>query len=439
MTGGDIHPAHWQLHGMLIRRIAGVAVLAAAVLGALVYLLEQGRMREVAVDLAVQRAAQFSALAGDAIAVRDDVQARLDRFAVGRLPQRDGRIVAARITDAAGAPLADFLSPDYALRAAAAAFLAESPPTAGEGAEPRGRAVEIAAVRHFFVQLPMQGADGRALGRLTAVFAPSAVYLAELQHRIWRTAGAAIAVVLLTAAILYPLILRLMRRVTALSAKLLDANLEMLSVLGSAIAKRDTGTDAHNYRVTIYSVRLAEAAGFDPRAIQALIKGAFLHDVGKIGIPDHILLKPGKLTDEEYAEMKKHVAYGLDIVRRAAWLADAGAVVGCHHERFDGGGYDGHIKADAIPVIARVFMIADVFDALTSRRPYKEPLAFDAAMGILEHSRGTHFDPLLLDAFADIARPLHDRLANRDDDHPRQELQRILTRYFKQDLEALLI
>lgn len=105
----------------------------------------------------------------------------------------------------------------------------------------------------------------------------------------------------------------------------------------------------HRYRVSIYSVRLAEAVGLDAQAIQAPIKGAFLHDVGKIGVPDHILLKPGKLNDEEYAEMEKHVAHGLDIVHRAAWLADAEAVVGYHHEKYGGGGYDGQLKTDAIP------------------------------------------------------------------------------------------
>ena len=224
-----------------------------------------------------------------------------------------------------------------------------------------------------------------------------------------------------------------------LSASLLDANLEMLGVLGSAIAKRDADTDAHNYRVTVYSVRLAEAARLDTHTIQALIKGAFLHDVGKIGTPDHILLKPGKLTEEEYAVMREHVAHGRDIVRRAAWLSDAEAVVGYHHEKYDGTGYDERLTADGIPIVARVFAIADVFDALTSRRPYKDALPFDTAMEILERDRGTHFDPKRLDAFAAIARALHDTLANRDDDLPRQEVRRIAARYFKQDLEALLV
>jgi HD-GYP domain-containing protein (c-di-GMP phosphodiesterase class II) len=288
------------------------------------------------------------------------------------------------------------------------------------------------------VQAPMRAADGRPLGQLLAVFAPSERYLAELQRGLWQAVAIAIAIVLVTAAILYPVILRLMRRVTALSASLLDANLEMLSVLGSAIAKRDADTDAHNYRVTIYSVRLAEAAGLDVKTIQTLIKGAFLHDVGKIGIPDHILLKPGKLDEAEYAQMKQHVAHGLDIVRRAAWLADAEAVVGGHHEKFDGGGYDGKLKTDAIPIVARIFAIADVFDALTSHRPYKDALSFEASMEIVERDRGTHFDPLLLDAFAGIARPLHEALTRHDDDYAHQELQRIVTRYFRQDIETLL-
>ena len=231
----------------------------------------------------------------------------------------------------------------------------------------------------------------------------------------------------------------LLRRVVRLSEELLDANLEMLSVVGSAIAKRDADTDAHNYRVTIYSVRLAEAVGVGSKAMQSLIKGAFLHDVGKIGIPDHILLKPGNLDDSEFAEMQKHVAHGLDIVRRAAWLADAEEVVGCHHEKFDGGGYGSGLHAEDIPLNARIFAIADAFDALTSRRPYKEPLAFAAAMDILEKGRGTHFDPRLLDVFAAIARPLHDGFANRDDDHPREVLRGIVIRYFKQDMDALLI
>ena len=439
----DARRAHWRLHRMLIRRIAGVAVVIAAALAALVYFLEQARMREAALDFAAQRAAQFATVAEDVLAMSgaqpSQVQERLDRFAAGRLPRREGGIVAAVIYAVDGSAVARFVSPEYAHRSGVVSFLANQRPAAGAGVESAGRAVDIAGTRHFFVQLPMHDAEGRALGQLLAVFAPSAAYLAELRGRVWRGVVAAILIVLVTALLLYPVIVRLMRRVTALSADLLGANLELLSTLGSAIAKRDADTDAHNYRVTIYSVRLAQAAGLDVPRIQALIKGAFLHDVGKIGVPDRILLKPGKLDDQEFAEMKKHVGHGLDIVRRSAWLADAEAVVGYHHEKYDGSGYDGRLEADAIPVVARIFAIADVFDALTSRRPYKEPLSFEASMEILERGRATHFDPRLLDVFAGIAGSLHATLANCDDAHLRQELQRILARYFRQDLEALLV
>ncbi|HEY9199155.1 MAG TPA: HD-GYP domain-containing protein [Gammaproteobacteria bacterium] len=433
--------ASWRLHRLLLRRIGAAALLIAATLAALVYALEQKRLSGLAVDLAVQRAAQFTAMAGDVLtpgAVRgSEVQARLDRFTQDRLPPRDGRIVVARIYSVDGRELAQYAYADHPQAPAATAFLTTQSVRTDIETE-TGTAVDIAGQRQIFVQLPLRTADGAKLGSVAAVYAPSRIYLAELRARQWRVVIAAVGIVLITTAILYPVIVRLMGRVVRLSEELLDANLEMLSVVGSAIAKRDADTDAHNYRVTIYSVRLAEAVGLDVRTMQALIKGAFLHDVGKIGIPDHILLKPGKLDAAEFAEMQKHVAHGLDIVQRAAWLADAEAVVGAHHEKYDGGGYGNHLQADDIPLTARIFAIADVFDALTSHRPYKLPLAYDAAMEILEQGRGTHFDPRLLDAFAGIARPLHETFADRDDEHPRQVLRDIVVRYFKQDIEVLL-
>jgi HD-GYP domain-containing protein (c-di-GMP phosphodiesterase class II) len=113
-------------------------------------------------------------------------------------------------------------------------------------------------------------------------------------------------------------------------------------------------------------------------------------------------------------------------------------VVGNHHERVDGSGYQKGLTAEAIPLTARIFAIADVFDAITSRRPYHEPRDFDGAMAVLEGGRGTHFEAALLDAFARIARPLFDEFADRDDETPRREVARLVERYFTRDLEALL-
>ncbi|WP_448192660.1 HD domain-containing phosphohydrolase [Azospirillum sp. sgz301742] len=159
-------------------------------------------------------------------------------------------------------------------------------------------------------------------------------------------------------------------------------------------------------------------------------KGAFLHDVGKITIPDRILLKPGKLDAAEFAEMKTHVAHGLDILRASAWLADAPDVVGGHHEKFDGSGYPAGLAGEAIPAAARVFAIADVFDALTSRRSYKEPMPFAQAMAILHEGAGRHFEPAMLARFAAIAEDLHARLTALGDAGVDEELRRLVGHYF---------
>ena len=248
----------------------------------------------------------------------------------------------------------------------------------------------------------------------------------------------AIGTVLATSLLLYPLIVQLLRRVERLSLRLLDANMEMLRVIGSTIAKRDSDTDIHNFRVTIYAVRIAEAMGLDASMIRTLIKGAFLHDVGKIGIRDNILLKPGKLDENEFTEMKKHVHHGRDIINRSSWLKDALPVVESHHEKFEGQGYpDGLIGTD-IPILARIFAIADVFDALTSHRPYKSPLSFEDTIDILIKGRTIHFDPEVLDVFIGIAKPLYDTYGNRDDDTPRYDLDEIVKRYFRADIAAYL-
>jgi putative nucleotidyltransferase with HDIG domain len=253
-----------------------------------------------------------------------------------------------------------------------------------------------------------------------------------------KTALYGIAIVLVTTLLIYPIITSLLGRLSKLTVKLLDANIETLQVLGSAIAKRDSDTDAHNFRVTVYSVRLAEKVGLEPGDIRALIKGAFLHDVGKIGVPDDVLLKPGRLTDEEFEVMKRHVDHGVDIVKRSEWLEDARAIVGAHHEKFDGSGYFMGRRGEEIPVAARIFALADVFDALTSERPYKDPYSYDESMQILDAGRGTHFDPLLLDTFTEIARGMYLEFASHDIEKPRNALEAIVRRYFQMEVSDLV-
>ncbi len=189
----------------------------------------------------------------------------------------------------------------------------------------------------------------------------------------------------------------------ALERNVLESNLHMIRALGGAIAERDTGTNDHNYRVTIYAVRLAEAMHLPRETIRSLMKGAFLHDIGKIGIPDAILIKPSGLTMPEREAIKSHVERGANIVQVVTWLADAIDVIRYHHERWDGSGYLQGLRGTDIPIIARVFSIGDVFDALTSRRPYKVPFSFERARGMILAGGGSQFDPAITEIFAGIA------------------------------------
>jgi HD-GYP domain-containing protein (c-di-GMP phosphodiesterase class II) len=284
----------------------------------------------------------------------------------------------------------------------------------------------------------LNNSDNVVAAQVVGVFAISAEAIADIRGNILLTMFYVTGLVVVTALTIYPIIGRLLDRVSRQTVKLLDSNLETLQVLGGAIAKRDSDTDAHNYRVSVYSVCLAEAVNLPRDLIRSLIKGALLHDVGKLGIRDDILLKPGKLTEDEFTVMKTHVDHGMELTARASWLRDAQAVVGSHHEKFDGAGYPAGLKGEAIPLAARIFAITDVFDALTSRRPYKEPLSYDETMQILGSGRGTHFDPSLLDAFQAISRDLYDTYSGKDGDKSKERLELMTEDYFKREVADLI-
>jgi len=283
----------------------------------------------------------------------------------------------------------------------------------------------------------LAAAAGAAAVYIHGVFVASPEAVARFEQEAAWSVGATVLIVILVTAALYPVIRRLLGQLGGLTIQLLDANLETIQLLGNAIAKRDSDTDAHNYRVTIYAVRLAEAVGADAATIRRLIKGAFLHDIGKIGVRDQILLKLSRLTPEEFEEMKKHVQHGLDIIGACRWLEDAAEVVGYHHEKYDGSGYDRGLQGEDIPMNARIFAIADVFDTLTSERPYKKPLGYDETMHTLVQGSGSHFDPELLEVFRRIAPSLYHALTDPGAD-PHHEMQEIIHHYFKSDLAVIM-
>ena len=278
--------------------------------------------------------------------------------------------------------------------------------------------------------VPVRDRQGELAGYFEGVFAIDDATMAELHNEVLVSLATTLVAVLITTLVLYPVILSLNRNVLRQARGLLLGNIELMEVLGSAIAKRDSDTNIHNYRVSIYAVRLAEACNLDGETIRNLIAGAFLHDVGKIGISDNILLKPGRLDEAEFAVMRTHVTLGVDIIKKSAWLDHARDVVEFHHEKFDGSGYMTGLAGDAIPVNARIFAIVDVFDALTSRRPYKEPMTLGDAMAIINEQSGRHFDPAMVAKFETIIAPLHAAVSGADDRTVEAMLRQLIESYF---------
>jgi len=175
--------------------------------------------------------------------------------------------------------------------------------------------------------------------------------------------------------------------------------LSTIEVLATAIDAKDPYTQGHSRRVTQYSVAIAEELNLSPKEIEDIRYAGLLHDVGKIGIKDSIIRKPGRLTDEEYAIIKKHPAIGAKILRPVDFLADKIPGVLHHHEYYDGRGYPDHLTGEDIPLAGRIICVADAFDAMTTNRPYRKGLTVKTAVGELKKFSGKQFDPVCVEAF----------------------------------------
>jgi response regulator RpfG family c-di-GMP phosphodiesterase len=178
---------------------------------------------------------------------------------------------------------------------------------------------------------------------------------------------------------------------------------DTLEVLGAAIDLRDSPTAGHSRRVFLYSMEIAKAMGTADHRLKDIAMGAWLHDIGKLAIPDRILLKPGPLTADEWEVMRQHARIGYDLVKNIAFLADAAEIVLTHHERYDGGGYPQGLKAEQIPIGARIFAVADTLDAMTSDRPYHAAVPFRTAREEIERGAGTRYDLKVVSTFLGIS------------------------------------
>jgi putative nucleotidyltransferase with HDIG domain len=174
---------------------------------------------------------------------------------------------------------------------------------------------------------------------------------------------------------------------------------QTLAALSSALDARDRETEGHSMRVSNLSGKLGEALGFSPQQLKVLERGSLLHDIGKIGISDTILHKPGPLSEDEWKIMRLHPDIGARIVEGIPFLEDTIPLIRHHQERWDGSGYPGALKGEEIPLLARMFSIVDAFDALTSNRPYRTKISTEEALEYISEQSGTLFDPHIAQIF----------------------------------------
>jgi HD-GYP domain-containing protein (c-di-GMP phosphodiesterase class II) len=427
----------------LVARLALMATGIALGMAVLAYMAEE-RMLEREVVFEAQAGLEELAdrtrelMAMEGLKPREAFRRTLSELEAARKERRNGIVVYAGFSKPGLDGAEEYLDRGFVLHQAVWDYVHSGRAPQPEGGEAWSSTTVIADLLCVHAVLPLGDPARNETGRAEIVFAPAPQVLASMNRKSAMTAAIVVLITLATTGLLYPVVLRLTDRLVAFSRNMQAANFETLALLGCVVAKRDSDTDEHNYRVTLYALHMGEALGLDADQMRALTKGAFLHDVGKIAIRDDILLKPGRLTREEFEIMKTHVRHGLDVIDRSTWLRDARDVVGGHHEKFDGEGYPAGLEGPGIPLTARVFTVADVFDALTSRRPYKAPLSCAEALGILVRGRGRHFDPEVVDLFATMAEGLHERYAHRKGSELKAELIDMSWRYFQADAETLV-
>lgn len=408
-----------ELHRILLKRLLiawlGISLLA----GGAIYLLEIQRLDAAVLALAESRAQElevdslFSAQPENG--ARSSLQQRFEEsvrhnFIVLEIFNHDGKRVA------------ELVNPQFeALTRQLENALADLPRNGVRHF--RQRTVDGATYVELSLPLPAQ--QGHILG----IVLLDPAQIEGLRSRMHWSIAMVLITVLGTTLVIYPVIMFLNRSLMRATREILNGNLEIAAVLATAIGKRDQETGEHNYRVTYYAIALSEALKLPPMAMPGLIFGALLHDVGKIGIPDHILLKPEALTPEEFQIMRTHVAVGVDIVGNSRWLRGAREVIAYHHEKFDGSGYLEGRRGEEIPVTARIFALVDVFDALTSVRPYKQAMAVDEALALIAARAGSHFDPEFARRFAEIARDCLENVRDLSPEELKAKVFELASRY----------
>ncbi|MCC6628937.1 MAG: HD-GYP domain-containing protein, partial [Chloroflexi bacterium] len=314
----------------------------------------------------------------------------------------DGRIVYSYAPGEVGRPITDVIAADDAARALRGDAAAWS--TAHEATDPRsGKRAHQA--RSLLVAV--------APGGQVAGAAWVERDITALMASVWQTQLVLTAVIFGIVALLFLTLRHIYTdstqtirdqtaALTSTLGELSDTYDATLRALAAALDSRDTETGGHGQRVTRLAVRLGRELGVTGAALQELERGALLHDIGKIGVPDALLRKPGPLTDEEWTAMRRHATIGAAMLDGIPFLSDAVPLVRHHHERWDGVGYPDGLVGAAIPLGARIFAVADALDAMTSQRPYRAAMPLAAARAELARCAGSQFDPAVVAACARI-------------------------------------
>lgn len=387
-----------NINQRLIFRLLAVWVLLSLIIGLLVYKLEIREIDQYVLELVLQDAKTFDPALVDRINSPDEGVGLRFQEKVNDLLERHYSLV-----DIYDLNQAHVATAERKLKDDIRAII-----------EPRHHIFPLDKQLHFekieinealFLQVlvPLKNSANETSGYMEGVYHVEAEVLSSIQWRIYRILFLVVITLLSCTIALYPIITHLNRRLIRFSKNLLHANLQLMNVLGNAVAVRDQDTNSHNYRVTLYAVRIGEKMGLAYDDMRSLIAGSFLHDVGKIGIRDAVLQKPQSLSKEETEHMQEHVAIGMNVIGDVPWLSGASHVIEFHHEKFDGSGYLLGLKGDEIPLVARIFAVADVFDALTTKRAYKDAYSFEEAMRQVEGQKGGHFDPDVVGVFQTIA------------------------------------
>lgn len=455
------HSLRSYIYRILALRVVLAALLIAVLLAAVVFVTQRDRVGNMVMETALNRISilrtqTLANLTETGAEPADVFRQTLEMLKSAKLQSYLGHFSYARFYTPNGENFAESVTPEITKIQLHRRLGAT--PQRFPALEPWQQIIRIDERPYIHLIVPINNHDDQLVAYAEGIFTLSDAVRADLRQNAIKTALWVALIVLVTAAILYPVIHSLTRRLASYSEDLLESHLETVRTLGSAIAKRDSDTSAHNYRVTLMAIQVAEELGLPAVKIQKLVLGAFLHDIGKIGIRDEILLKPAKLDEAEFEVMKthvnlgfeivsgtewlcdqqpEHVATGVELVASSSWLSAASDVVAGHHEKYDGSGYPAGLAGDDIPLAARIFAVVDVFDALCCRRPYKQPFTFEKTLQILEEGRCSHFDPKILDVFRPMADGFYTEIAGREDEHLKHELEVASSRYFFAGLDTL--